>query len=323
MGCSDRGRRVSYDGGMSQAGSSAVASSASNREGELAAIVALERSRPKGIAPWRVARYVEELGSAHTALTGGFIDVDPAAYEQARLDVGRWLADGIDMRSVLDVEYPGNLRGAFDSPPYLTVRGELDDEWARRAVAVVGTRNASPEGAARARRVARTLVDGGYAVLSGLAKGIDRQAHEAAIDAGGRTVAVMGTGLGKVYPAEHKPLAQRIIERGGALVSQFEPGSSGARHHFPMRNATMSGLALATVVVEAGETSGAKIQALAGLKHGSSVFLLRSLVDQQEWARDLSTRGRHGSVAVVLDDVDQLMSALEAHQTEREPISIA
>lgn len=308
---------------MSQASSIAHSANSSSREEELAALVALERSRPRGMAPWRVARHVEELGSAVATLFGDFVDVEPEALERARADVAAWLAAGIDVRSVLDADYPGNLRGAFDSPPYVCVRGELDDSWARRAVAVVGTRNATAHGEARARRVAQSLVQGGYAVLSGLARGIDRQAHEAALAAGGRTVAVMGTGLGKVYPAEHKDLAERIVVGGGALVSQFEPGASGARHQFPMRNATMSGLALATVVVEAGETSGAKIQALAGLKHGSSVFLLRSLVEQQSWAQDLVTNGRHGSVAIVLDDVDQLMDALESHRPQHEPISFA
>ena len=294
--------------------------SSHQRGAELAALVALERSRPRGTAPWKIARYVEELGSAIAGLFGDR-HVDEDVVRQAQSDVERWLANGLDMRSVLDETYPANLRGAFDSPPYVFVKGELDDSWARRAVAVVGTRDATPQGTARARRVARTLVDGGYAVLSGLARGIDHAAHTATLDAGGRTVAVMGTGIERVYPAEHRELANRIVTTGGALVSQFEPNATGARHTFPMRNATMSGMALATVVVEAGETSGARVQALAGLKNGSSVFLLRSLVEQQDWARELVNVGKFGATAVVLDDVDQLMSALQSSDTDREPLS--
>ncbi|MCB0879575.1 MAG: DNA-processing protein DprA, partial [Thermoleophilia bacterium] len=171
--------------------------------------------------------------------------------------------------------------------------------------------------------VARTLVEAGYMVLSGLARGIDRAAHEATLDAGGRTVAVMGTGIDRMYPAEHKQLAERIVASGGALISQFEPGASGARHTFPMRNATMSGLALATVVVEAGETSGAKVQALAGLKHGSGVFLLRSLYETQEWARELVDVGKYGMRAHLIDDDRQLMAALRSPHVEQEQLAFS
>jgi DNA processing protein len=227
------------------------------------------------------------------------------------------------MRSVLDANYPANLRGAFDAPPYVFVKGEYDESWARDAVAVVGTRGASADGLKRARKVARTLVEAGYMVLSGLARGIDRAAHEATLDAGGRTVAVMGTGIDRMYPAEHKQLAERIVASGGALISQFEPSATGARHTFPIRNATMSGLALATVVVEAGETSGAKVQALAGLKHGSGVFLLRSLYETQEWARELVDVGKYGMRAHLIDDDQQLMAALRSPHVEQEQLAFS
>lgn len=294
-----------------------------SRLDELAALVALERARPKGMAAYRVAQYAQELTSAVAVIDEGLIAVAPEDLERARHDVERWLAEGKDMRSVLDANYPANLRGGFDAPPYVFVKGEYDESWARDAVAVVGTRGASEDGIKRARKVARTLVEAGYMVLSGLARGIDRAAHEATLDAGGRTVAVMGTGIDRMYPAEHKQLAERIVASGGALISQFEPNATGARHTFPIRNATMSGLALATVVVEAGETSGAKVQALAGLRHGSGVFLLRSLYETQEWARELVDVGKYGMRAHLIDDHEQLMAALRSSHVEQEQLAFS
>lgn len=288
-----------------------------SRIDELAALLALERARPKGMPAYRVARFAESMTSAVGVIDAGMIEVAAAEIERARSDVERWLADGQDMRSVLDDTYPANLRGAFDAPPYVFVKGEYDESWARDAVAVVGTRGASKDGLKRARKVARTLVDAGYLVVSGLARGIDRAAHEATLDAGGRTIAVMGTGIDRIYPAEHKQLADRIVASGGALISQFEPDATGARHTFPMRNATMSVLALANVVVEAGENSGAKVQALAGLKHGSGVFLLRSLYETQAWARDFVDVGKYGMRAHVIDDDQQLRAALRGPRVER------
>lgn len=290
---------------------------------ERAALLALERARPRGMAAYRVAQFAQELTSAVAVLESGLIVVQPEEHERARADVERWLGEGKDMRSILDPTYPANLKGAFDAPPYVFVKGQYEESWARDAVAVVGTREASENGVRRARKVASTLVEGGYVVLSGLARGIDRVAHLATIEAGGRTVAVMGTGVDRIYPAEHKELAERIVANDGALISQFEPGAGGARHTFPMRNATMSGLALATVVIEAGETSGAKVQAFAGLKHGSGVFLLRSLYESQQWARELVEVGKYGSRAHIIDDDQQLLTALRSPYVEQEQLAFA
>lgn len=275
------------------------------------------------MAAYRVAQFAQELTSAVAVLESGLIVVQPEEHERARADVERWLGEGKDMRSILDPTYPANLKGAFDAPPYVFVKGQYEESWARDAVAVVGTREASENGVRRARKVASTLVEGGYVVLSGLARGIDRVAHLATIEAGGRTVAVMGTGVDRIYPAEHKELAERIVANDGALISQFEPGAGGARHTFPMRNATMSGLALATVVIEAGETSGAKVQAFAGLKHGSGVFLLRSLYESQQWARELVEVGKYGSRAHIIDDDQQLLTALRSPYVEQEQLAFA
>ena len=151
-------------------------------------------------------------------------------------------------------------------------------------MAVVGTRQPSPGGLGKAGDLSRLLVRQGVVVVSGLARGIDSAAHSATLAAGGRTIAVIGTGITKTYPAENKELTERIVEHG-VVVSQFWPSSPPARGTFPRRNVVMSGIAQGTAVIEASSTSGAKMQARLALEHGKKVFLLRSLVMAQPWAR--------------------------------------
>lgn len=152
--------------------------------------------------------------------------------------------------------------------------------------------------------------------MSGLAAGIDTAAHEAALDADGVTIAVMGTGLNTVYPSGNRELAARIVAAGGALATQFAPEQGPARWSFPMRNVTMSGLAMATIVVEASATSGARQQARSALEHGRPVFLLRSLVESHEWAREFATDGHHGTKALIMDDPADFMARIRSDDSE-------
>jgi len=217
-------------------------------------------------------------------------------------------AEDVRLLTVLDNDYPWNLRLVYDRPPFLFVRGRLEST-DKRAIAVVGTRAASTAGLEQADRLARGLADRGVTVVSGLAKGIDTAAHEGALAAGGRTIAVVGTGIRLVYPRENAALAERIVKSGGALVSQFWPDSPPTRYRFPMRNRTMSGLALGTVVVEASHTSGARMQARIALEHGKRVFLVRGLVTDEPWAkryRNHAGASEVSSVDDVLDVVDRL-----------------
>ena len=212
---------------------------------------------------------------------------------------------GVWMVDTADEDYPANLRMVHDRPPFLMGRGALtpDDE---RAVAVVGTRRPSAEGREAAYEIARQLAARGVTVVSGLAEGIDTAAHSGALSAGGRTIAVLGTGIEIVYPAKNRALADGIA-RSGACVSQFWPAMRAARWTFPVRNVVTSGLSLGTVVVEAGETSGARLQAEAALRHGKRVFLLDRLVHAQPWARAVATRpdvAAVGSVHEVLTAVE-------------------
>ena len=180
-----------------------------------------------------------------------------------------------------------------DRPPLLFVRGEITDADIR-AVAVVGTRAASEEGLWLAGRLADNLAENEITIVSGLAKGIDTAAHAAALNAGGRTIAVYGTTIERVYPAANRGLA-RSVALSGACVSQFLPTTRTGPWCFPVRNVTTSGMSLGTIVVEAGKTSGAKMQAEAALAHGKRVFLVEELT-RQAWARQMN---EHRLVTVV------------------------
>jgi DNA processing protein len=240
-----------------------------------------------------------------SALGEGIDETDLDAFEMM---IEQYEAKGIRLLTVLDAEYPRNLRLVYNRPPFLWVRGTLSpaDE---RSIAVVGTRSASPEGLEQARLLADQLARRDVTVLSGLALGIDGAAHEGALRAGGRTLAVLGTGINTVYPAAHTELAQRIVETGGALVSQFWPDAPPTRWSFPMRNVVMSGMAVGTVVVEASKTSGAKMQARLALDHGKRLFLVDTLVTREEWAQRYA---RHPAATVIasVDDVVDVLAAL-------------
>ena len=169
-----------------------------------------------------------------------------------------------------DPAYPARLLNIYNPPPVLYVKGEIldEDQW---AVAVVGTRGATVYGKEAARRIAGDLARNKITIVSGLARGIDSEAHRAALDAGGRTIAVLGSGIDIIYPAESRGLSQAVIERG-ALVSEYAMGTPPEAGNFPPRNRIISGLSLGVVIVEAGERSGALITADFALEQGREVF---------------------------------------------------
>jgi DNA processing protein len=221
-----------------------------------------------------------------------------------------WEADGIKLVSVLDPEYPVNLKSVDDRPPVLFIAGELKAVDAR-SVAVIGSREASDAGVTVAQAIAGHLVEQDFTVISGLAAGIDTAAHAAALSKGGRTVAVIGTGLRRAYPPQNAEL-QRRIAADCAVVSQFWPDDPPSRRTFPMRNAVMSGLTLATVIVEASATSGSRVQARFALGQGRPV-LLRDALLEQAWARELATKpGVH-----IFRDPDQVGPTVERLTTCR------
>ena len=230
-------------------------------------------------------------------------------------EVRRLARGGVDIFSCVDSSYPSNLAMTHDRPPALFVRGELA-ETDVRAVAVVGTRAATRQGVGLASRLAGELAESGVTVVSGLAKGIDTAAHAAAINAGGRTVAVYGTTIDRVYPAVNRELA-RSVARSGACVSQFLPTTRTGPWCFPVRNVTTSGLSLGTIVIEAGETSGAKMQAEAALGHGKRVFLVEELT-RQAWAERMA---EHPQVSVVSATQD-IVALVDTEVTSRADVLI-
>ena len=278
---------------------------------EQTAFLALLLGSPKKWAT--LADQIEEQGSAIAVLSAmssgqGKLFEQPASdasqLNEAEALIGSWQTEGMHFATLLDDDYPKQLLTIHQRPPFVMWRGTQDSVDAQ-GVAIVGTREASPAGKGRARALAAELADRGVTIVSGLAKGIDTSAHLGALEAGGRTVAVIGTGLRREYPAQNASLQRRIAIEG-MVLSQFLPDAPPTKRSFPMRNAIMSGYAAATVVVEAGSKSGARIQARLALQHGRQVFLLSSLLDH-DWARDYAKRPG----ATVVDTVDDVVDRLD------------
>jgi DNA processing protein len=196
-----------------------------------------------------------------------------AARRAAEAEVSRCAREGVLLVGWDEALYPPLLRQIYDPPPVLWVRGQLRAEEGARAVAVVGARAASPAGQAFARILARDLAEGGATtVVSGLARGVDTAAHQGALAGKGRTVAVLGSGLGSLYPPENAGLAARIAAEEGAVVSEFPFDYGPQPRNFPRRNRVIAGWSAGVVVVEAGERSGALGTARCALDEGREVL---------------------------------------------------
>jgi DNA processing protein len=233
----------------------------------------------------RVAGGVGALVESHFGLLAG------EARQRAAHQIEGWLSRGIQVATPFDVGYPTCLRWTATPPPLLFHSGELTDG-DDRGVAVIGARQATSRGIRAARVIVWRLLEDGFTVISGLAAGIDTAAHEAALDAGGRTVAVVGCGLDHNYPAENGAL-QRRIGAEGIVISPFWPEVPPSRRTFPMRNGVMAGLSRATVIIEASATSGTRIQARVALAEGRPVLLLPAVLEQ-DWGAELASRpGAH------------------------------
>lgn len=212
---------------------------------------------------------------------------------------------GVHLLTRQDPDFPPLLRQIFDPPPVLYVRGTLG-EGDRCAVAMVGSRRCSSYARLISDRLARDLVAAGVSVVSGLARGVDTAAHAGALGAGGRTVAVLGSGLGRVYPPENRNLAVRIAENG-AVVSEFPMLAEPDAWHFPARNRIISGWCLGVCVVEAPVSSGALITAEFAMEQGRDVFAVPGPVN------DPRSRGAHALIrdgACLVEDASDILSAL-------------
>jgi DNA processing protein len=222
---------------------------------------------------------------------------------------------GIDVLTEADDRYPRPLHEIHDPPGVLFRRGKADPQ-DEMAIAIVGTRHATRYGLAQAERLAGSLARVGFTIVSGLARGIDAAAHRGALDAGGRTMAVLASGVLSIYPPEHAQLANEITQRG-CLLSEAAPRMMPISGAFPQRNRIISGLTLGTIVVEAADRSGALITARHAYEQGREVFALPGPVDSR------MSRGCHALIkdgAKLIETVDDVLAELGplANHIERE-----
>ncbi len=285
-----------------------------------------------GLAPRHQRALVEAegspeavLGAENAALTrvDGITatQVSKLRAAQARADIAATLESlaelGAELLPFTDERYPALLLETADPPPLLYVRGEMtsrDD----LAVALVGTRRRTPYGEMVAQRLTADLVRRGFTIVSGLAVGIDADVHAAAVEAGGRTIAVLACGIDVDYPSANRELRERIVQ-SGAVVTELAPGTPPTRDRFPQRNRILSGLALGTVVIEAPKKSGALITARLAAEEGREVFAVPGNITSPV-SRGCHALLREGATLVETaeDVVDGLGIMLEA-VPEREP----
>ncbi len=209
--------------------------------------------------------------------------------------------------TILDPDYPAHLKMIHDPPPLLSVSGALSAA-DHHAVAIVGTRHATPAGRVFTEQLSRGLAAAGLTVVSGLARGIDGAAHRGALEAGGRTIAVLGCGIDRTYPPEHQSLRKKIEEQG-AVLSELPLGAYPYAYHFPKRNRIISGLSLGVVVVEAAPQSGSLITARLAAEQGREVFAVPGSVQSEQ------SRGTNGLIkqgAKLVERVDDILEELLA-----------
>ena len=223
-----------------------------------------------GIGPRAAAKLLERFGSAEAVYHAQRVELEklkllPEAvdsiiardlHEKAEVELLNVRKLGGDILVLDDGIYPALLREIYDPPIALYVKGAWSQCLDQPCIAVVGSRKCSTYGQNAALMLARELAQRGVTIISGLARGIDAAAHRGALEGGGKTVAVMGTGLDQFYPRDHSKLALEILNKGGALVTQFPLGTPPVSENFPYRNRVISGLSLGVVVVEAAENSG-------------------------------------------------------------------
>jgi DNA processing protein len=286
--------------------------------------VAATMLRPPGDT--EPARWFKELGRLESVAAA----IDPldvrrdALIEDARARADKALANaarlGISVIALADERYSPWLREIVDPPSVLWVRGEIPppDTFARPAVAVVGSRQATPAGLQMGRRLGEGLAEVGLTVVSGLARGVDGASHEGALSVGGLTIRVLGCGPDIVYPSEHRELAAKVALSGG-VVSEFPPGTPPQSHHFPLRNRIISGLSRAVIVIEAGERSGSLITARMAMEQGRDVLVVPGNV--------LSGRNRGGHALIkdgarLVESVGDVLTELGLNRAAADRVAV-
>ena len=280
---------------------------------------ALRLTMVSGVGPRTRKALLERFGSARAALLAGHTElcevegVGPKLCAKivaaGELDVEREIAvcrdNGVDILLDTAAEYPRVLKEIHDPPGVLFVRGKLLPRDAL-AVGIVGTRHATPYGLRQAERLGASLARAGLTIVSGLARGVDAAAHRGAMSAGGRTIAVLASGVLNIYPPEHVKLAEDVVAHG-AVVSESPPLVEPLAGQFPQRNRIISGLSLGVIVIEAAERSGALITARHAMEQGREVFAVPGSVESR------TSRGCHRLLrdgATLVESADDVLEAL-------------
>ena len=284
----------------------------------------------EGIGPGRLRMLLAHFGDVEAAWHAPSTELERTGLDRRALsnlltvrsgtdlnsEVARLTALGVSVLTWESENYPPRLLQIANPPPVLYIRGNLlpQDEW---AVAVVGTRRATTYGKEVTRRLAGGLARNGITVVSGLARGIDSVAHQAALEAGGRTLAVLGSGIDVIYPAQNGRLAQRIME-SGALLSEYYLGTKPEAVNFPPRNRIISGISLGTLVTEAGQRSGARITADFALEQNRETFSVPGSILSRYSAgtNELIQRGEAKLVTSVEDILEELNLTMIGQQLE-------
>jgi len=238
-----------------------------------------------GMGPTRIWKAMNRLGAAEHVLEASLTELEGAgmpaqsaqfvfegkAKAAAEDELKRVAEAGGSILTPEDEAYPERLREIYDPPAALWIRGNVS-LLSRPGIAVVGTRQPSPYGAGMAELLSRDLANRRMVILSGMARGVDTAAHKGAIEAGGKTVAVWGTGIDVIYPKENKKLAEQIVATGGTIVSEYPLGTFPAPQNFPIRNRILSGMSVGVLVIEAAEYSGTRITARCAMEQNRDVY---------------------------------------------------
>ena len=277
-----------------------------------------------GVGPLTAERLVERFGSAGEALrapVSELVQVEKVGEALARkIATARESVDaaaivrfceenGIAVLTLRDSRYPSRLREIANPPRLLYVRGEIKPEDSR-AISIVGTRSATTYGRSQTTRLVRKLVEAGFTIVSGLALGIDGYAHRAALDARGRTIAVLGGGVARIYPREHEDLAARVMN-AGALVSEYHPLTTPLSGNFPARNRIVSGLSIGTLVIESGKKGGSMITARFAAEQNRELYAVPGPVDSpvSQGCHELIRDG-----AILVESVEDILYSLPSYE---------
>ena len=281
------------------------------------------------MGPTRIARAVERLGDAARVFEASLTELEGAglpasaaqfvfegrAFKAAEDEAKRVAEAGGSFLTREDAAYPERLLEIYDPPAVLWIRGDAT-LLARPGIAVVGTRQPSPYGAGMAEMLSRDLANRRLVIISGMARGVDSAAHKGALDAGGKTVAVWGTGIDVVYPKENKKLAERIVESGGAIVSEFPLGTFPAPQNFPLRNRILSGMSIGVLVVEAGEYSGTRITARCAMEQNRDVYAVPgNVTNKNSWGPNTLIK-QGAKLTATWEDVWEDLASEVKHELE-------